>query len=193
MDANMFPLTQKLIHMQPDRKEYWQHEHKQAVHDQCLFALIGVLVGNIKDPTRVQAQVVEPVKPGDSPTTTNESAGRVRLQMEKVKTPKFEGDNTEWLLFQDRFDDIVGTAAGYDAAVRGHILRECVPKEARERIKHLKLASEMFTELDRMYGDKDVSLSIIVKKLSTLSLTKKTEFDNIVSIMSDTMVPSLPI
>ena len=95
MDANMFPLTQKLIHMQPDRKEYWQHEHNQAVHDQRLFALIGVLVGNIKDPTRVQAQVVEPVKPGVSPTTTSESAERVRLQMEKVKTPKFKGDNTK--------------------------------------------------------------------------------------------------
>ena len=70
---------------------------------------------------------------------------------------------------------IVG--AGFDDTAQGHILREAVPKEAQERIEHVKLASEMLKLLDKTYGDPATSVSIIVNKLLNLVLKSITDYD----------------
>jgi hypothetical protein len=40
-----------------------------------------------------------------------------------------------------------------------------VPKEAQERIEHVKLASEMMLILNEIYGDPATSVSLIVNEL----------------------------
>jgi hypothetical protein len=76
--------------------------------------------------------------------------------------------NTKWLLFKSKFEDIVIAGAGYDNTAQGHVLCDVVPKEAQERVEHVKLSSEMLKLLDKIYGDPATSVSIIVNKLLNL-------------------------
>ena len=84
---------------------------------------------------------------------TSDLQAHPRLQLEKLKVPTFDGYHTKWLLFKSKFADIVVTGAGYDDTAQGHILRNVLPKEAQERIEHVKLAPEMMVILDRIFGD----------------------------------------
>ena len=114
--------------------------------------------------------------------TNNSSIPNPRsLLLEKLKVPHYDGDPTKWLLFKDKFRDLVAQAS-YDDSAQGHVLRDVVPKEAQNRIEHLKLASEMFVILDQMYGDTATSVGIIVNKLLHLKLTKTTEYDKIIEL-----------
>ena len=72
--------------------------------------------------------------------------------------------------------------AGYDDTAQGHILRDVVPKEAQERIEHVKLASEMLKLLDKIYGDPATSVSIIVNKLLNLGLKSITDYDQVLEL-----------
>ena len=94
----------------------------------------------------------------------------------------FDGDHTKWLLFKHNFKDIVIEGAGYPDTSQGHILRDLIPKEAQDRIDHLKLASEMFAVLDEMYGDTATSISILVNRLLCLSLSKITDYDRMLEL-----------
>ena len=62
------------------------------------------------------------------------------------------------------------------------MLRDVIPKEAQERIEHVKLASEMFVILNKIYGDPATSVRIIVNKLLQLKLGKTTDYDKMLEL-----------
>ena len=74
------------------------------------------------------------------------------------------------------------TDPGHDETSQGHILREAIPKTAPDRISHIKNGSDMFKILDRMFGDLDTSVSIIVNRLLHLKLSKTTDYDKIIEL-----------
>ena len=120
--------------------------------------------------------------PVEAPTSNLQTRAQPRLQLEKLKVPTFDGNHSKWLLFKSKFADIVVTGAGYDDTAQGHILRNVLPKEAQERIEHVKLAPEMMVILDRIFGDPATSVSLIVNKLLNLSLQNAPEYDQVIEL-----------
>ena len=177
LDPKMSKYAEELAKLEPPRSTHWWAQHRANVQDlqRRILESTTVLLSKMRKPS-----TITPSTPAISTVST--TSGSTRLQLEKLKPPVFGGDHTEWLLFKGKFKDVVEVRAGFDDAAQGYILVDSVPKEAQERIKHLRLASEMFTELDKIYGDKKTSLSIITRKMSSLSLSKKSECEKIIEI-----------
>ena len=174
MEDRLSSHLQRQIELEPGKREELQRDHRTFIKGQMvkLSQVLSTLFAK-------QANA-----PAEAPISTSSLQARThqRLQLEKLKVPTFDGDHTKWLLFKAKFEDIVVTGAGYDDTAQGHILRSVVPKEAQERIEHVKLASEMMVILNEIYGDPATSVSLIVNKLLNLSLKKAPECDQVIEL-----------
>ena len=174
METRLKLHLQRQIGLEPERRDELQRDHRAFIRSQM------VKLGQI-----LSALFVKQAKaPAEAPISTSSPQARAkpRLQLEKLKVPTFDGDHTKWLLFKSKFEDIVVAGAGHDDTAQGHILREVVPKEAQERIEHVKLASEMMSILDKIFGDPATSVSIIVNKLLNLALKNAPEYDQVIEL-----------
>jgi hypothetical protein len=176
MEDRLIPHLQRQVQLEPLKREELTSDHRAFVKTQLtrIFSALNVLFG--KQTNTIPGTVSAPL------VTNTLLRNPPRLQLEKLKVPKFDGDHTKWILFKSKFDDIVIKGAGYDDTAQGHILRDVVPKEAHERIEHVKLASEMMMILDKIYGDTATSVSIIVNKLLNLRLKSTTDYDQVVEL-----------
>ena len=174
METRLKLHLQRQIGLEPERRDELQRDHRAFIRSQM------VKLGQI-----LSALFVKQAKaPAEAPISTSSPQARAkpRLQLEKLKVPTFDGDHTKWLLFKAKFEDIVVTGAGYDDTAQGHILRSVVPKQAQERIEHVKLASEMMVILNDIFGDPATSVSLIVHKLLNLSLKEAPECDQVIEL-----------
>jgi hypothetical protein len=176
MESRLLPHLQRQIELEPLKREELQSDHRAFVKNQLSKISLALNVLFEK-----QAKTL-PVTGSATLVSNTQVRAPPRLQLEKLKVPSFDGDHTKWLLFKSKFKDIVATGAGYDDTAQGHILRDIVPKEAQERIEHVKLASEMMVILDKIYGDLATSVSIIVNKLLSLRLKKTTDYDQVIEL-----------
>ena len=176
IENRLAPLLQRQVELEPQKREEFQSSHRAFLRTQLskLNATRTLLFGK-------QANL-EPRASSASSLSNPNVRGPPRLQLEKLKVPTFDGDHTKWLLFKSKFKDIVVAGAGYDDTAQGHILRDVVPKEAQERIEHVKLASEMLEILDKIYGDPATSVSIIVNKLLNLELKSSADYDQVLEL-----------
>ena len=174
LEEKLLPLLEEHIKLEPDKADTLQAGHfafiaqQQSQLDAALVLLFSKLAG------RTPGQQ-DHAPPAPSPQSA-------KLQLEKLKPPTFDGDHTKWLLFKAKFRDIVIEGAGYSDTQQGHVLRTLIPAEALERVDHLKLGSEIFTELDEMYGDTATSVSILVNKLLNLKLCKVADYDQVLEM-----------
>ena len=174
LDTKLQDPLRSLITLLPDRGQEIRGEHYTFVKNQRTV-LMEVLV------TLFSKQSVEQPPTVTSPTVTSRTVSHRGLQLEKLKIPNYDRDPTKLLLFKDKFKDLVSQAS-YDDSAQGHVLQGVVPKEAQDRIEHLKLASEMMSILDQMYGDPATSVGIIVNKLLNLKLLKSTEYEKVIEL-----------
>ena len=175
MGERLRPFLLEVLNIALDQKEVLEADHSKFIQEQQtrLQNLLSVLFSKQSSP------VTQNVSNESSVPIHRETQ---RLQLEKLKPPTFDGDHTKWLLFKHKFNDIVVDGAGYSDTSQGHVLRGLVPKEALDRIEHLKQASEMFKVLDEVYGDVATSISILVNRLLSLRLTKSTEYDKMLEL-----------
>ena len=166
MEDRLLPTLQEQKRLEPGKADELRAEHLDFIRHQQnrIDTMLTVLFGKMT--------VVVPVQSTNSqPTPASHPA---KLDLEKLKPPVFDGNHTKWLLFKAKFKDIVIDGAGYSDTQQGHVLRNLIPKEAQERVDHLKLGSEMINILDELYGDAATSVSILVNKLLHLRLTRVT-------------------
>ena len=174
MEDRLSSHLQRQIELEPRRRDELQRDHRTFIE--------GQMVKLSKALSTLFAK--EAKAPAEAPISTSslQALTHHRLQLEKLKVPTFDGDHTKWLLFKAKFEDIVVTGAGYDDTAQGHILRSVVPKQAQERIEHVKLASEMMVILNDIFGDPATSVSLIVHKLLNLSLKEAPECDQVIEL-----------
>ena len=176
MEDRLMPHLQRQVELEPERREELESSHRSFLKTQLSRLLSALNVLFEKQIKTIPGAVSAPLVPD------TQVRSPPRLQLEKLKVPIFDGDHTKWLLFKSKFSDIVITGAGYDDTAQGHILRDVVPKEAQERIEHVKLASEMFEVFNKIYGDPATSVSIIVNRLLNFRMQKTTDYDQVIEL-----------
>ena len=174
MEDRLVPLLQEQERLEPNRVVELHTEHLVFIRQQQsrIDAMLSVLFGKLA------------LAPSDQAVTAQQppASHPAKLQLEKLKPPVFDGDHTKWLLFKAKFEDIVVEGAGYSDTQQGHVLRTLIPKQAQERVDHLKLGSEMFAKLDELYGDAATSVSILVNQLLHLKLTRTSDHEKVLEM-----------
>ena len=132
MEEKLFPLLQEQRKLEPGKAVELGAEHRGFIREQQsrIDAVLSVLFGKL-------ARAAP-----DRTVTVQQSAAShpSKLQLEKLEPPVFDGSD-------------------YSDTQQNHVLRTLIPKQAKERLDHLKPGSEMFFKLDELYGDTATSAS----------------------------------
>ena len=106
------------------------------------------------------------------------STGPSRSKLEKIKLPQFSGKCEEWGDFKRVFEELVGPE-NYPPILYLTQLRSLLPKEAVARIEGVTAIHEAWERLDKRYGDVQLTVITIQRRLAELTLTKTAPHDKL--------------
>ena len=118
---------------------------------------------------RVSKRKIRGMSSSDS-HTSGQPGDRPRSYIEKIKLPTFSGKLEAWPDFLKTWSDITAPEKMTNA-VELLCLRQHVPKEAVELLDGVQDMETAWSRLKRKYGDKDLMILHVTRRLSGVSLT----------------------
>ena len=116
------------------------------------------------------------------PTVQDSRPGPRYAQLERVSLPEFDGTHENWPLFVQEWKDLQ-EGQGRSDAVQLRELRSKIPVTARELIAGVSPQNggiqAAFSRLEKQYGDKEVNILQVQKRLDTLVLKKKEQHERV--------------
>jgi hypothetical protein len=105
-------------------------------------------------------------------------AGTSRSKLEKIKLPQFSGKCEEWGDFKRVFEELIGPE-NYAPILYLTQLRSRLPTEALARVEGVTAVDDAWDRLDKRYGDVQLTVITIQRRLAEMALTKTAPHDKL--------------